>query len=122
MAVPSHAPVAEDALVPLLRELITEVRGLRADLRRRDRGGPPDDRCARLFAVLGAVVGDALAFDAQEVQDHAAVDEPLASALADCGLRTPEAIGWAFRSWRDRPTGGYVLRRDGRAWRLDRCT
>jgi hypothetical protein len=114
--------VVDDPLVPLVRELIAEVRGLRADLRRRDRG-QPDERYARLFSVLGGIVGTELAFDAVEVLDHAAVDEALAAALADCGLHTADAIGGvAFRAWRDRPAGGYVLRRDGRSWRLDKCT
>jgi hypothetical protein len=75
-----------------------------------------------VLSVLGAIVGTELAFDAMEVLEHAAVDEPLAAALADCGLHSAEAVGLMFRTWRDRPAAGYVLRRDGRAWRLDRCT
>jgi hypothetical protein len=113
--------VIADPLVPLVRELIAEVRGLRADLRRRERG-QPDDRYEQLFAVLGGIVGTELAFDAAEVLEHADVDEALASALADCGLHTVEAIGLMFRSWRDRPAGGFVLHRDHRSWRLDKCT
>jgi hypothetical protein len=113
---------SEDPLVMLVRELVHEVRGLRADLRRHHGSALPDDRYARLFAVLGAVVGDQLAFDAGEVLDHAGLDARLAEALVECGLHSVDAIGLAFRSWRDRPAGGFVLRRDGRAWRLDRCT
>ena len=59
-------PVVDLPMVLLLRELVAEVRGLRADLRRRQ-PGQPDDRHARVLSVLGAIVGTELAFDAMEV-------------------------------------------------------
>ena len=71
--------VAADPLVALVRELIAEVRGLRANLRQRG-GAQPDDRHARVLSVLGAIVGTELAFDAMEVLEHAAVDCRMCSA------------------------------------------
>jgi hypothetical protein len=107
--------------------VLDEVRALRRDVedlrglleRRRD----PDAAAARFLGALLGALGDLdLPFTADEVLAHGAVDHDLGEALGVLGLTTTAAVGAAFRSWRDRPIDGVVLRREGRNWRLARCT
>lgn len=122
---PRQAPPSHEAhTIALLRELVTLNRAILATLERQQRPSAMDDgRPSRLLAALAEAMHDLdLPFDASEVLDHAALDCGLAEALEACGVQTAPALGALFRSLRDRHIDGLMLVRDGRSWRLARCT
>jgi hypothetical protein len=87
---------------------------------------PADPRHERLVAALA----DSLdAFDefhvpffADEVMQDREQHHELDEALRVNGITTVAALGLLFRELRDRPIAGFRLLRDGRGWRLERCT
>jgi len=102
--------------------LAGQARILEALLKRRE-SGPPDARHARLLAALAEAMEDLdLSFDAGEVLAYARVDHALAEALKGCNVNTTADVGALFRSLRDQHLAGLRILRDGRTWRLERCT
>jgi hypothetical protein len=106
----------------LLRELISEVQGLRADLNR-GRAPSVDSLSDALLPVLAASVADK-AFSAREVIQHAAlVDGLLRAALAAAGLVNARKLGKWLRAIEGRALAGLRLERigldrDGIIWRV----
>jgi hypothetical protein len=112
-----------DTTEALLRELVEEVRGLRADLAR-ERGRSParDASVEALLPVLAAAVADR-AFTSREVVEHAVVDGALRAALDKAGVVTGRQLGKWLRRAEGRAIAGVRLERigtdrDGVIWRV----
>jgi hypothetical protein len=109
----------------LLRELIAEVKGLRADLARTSGRRRPEIPDA-LLPILAQAVFDK-AFTATEVIRHAStVDAPLRAALDGAGLSNARQLGKWFRAIEGRVIVGARLtrigtERDGVVWRVRVC-
>ena len=111
---------SDDDLALLLRALLDEVRGLRADLARPGRR----PRITLLAVIATAVQGRA--FSATEVFSHAQVNDGLATALDAAGITTARALGRYLANMESRVEGRVrVLRigedRDGLIWRCKVC-
>jgi hypothetical protein len=120
-AVPDRYPT--QTLELLLRELVAEVRGLRADFALRS--ASPSIAHVTVLSALADAMGEFafdLPFNAAEVIGHAVTDFALDQALKAVGVRTVGECGALFRTLRDRDLGGLRLVRDRRSWRLVRCT
>jgi|SRR5690606_17325526 len=129
MATPARSPIgapdqSADPYARLLAEILAELRAIRAAIAaERTPGREPDPRHVALIEALADAIGPYdLDFSASEVLDAARSDYALDTALAACGATDAGALGVLFRSLRGRDIGGYRLVRDGRAWRLERCT
>jgi hypothetical protein len=106
---PARTP---DALETLLRELITEVRGLRADLARDRRPVTSLSRSdrtvlARLLPAIGGVVGSELFVTRDLFESDAA-----ALQLVLRGLNAKQ-VGRLLRRGEGQAIDGYVIQRDG---------
>ena len=114
--------VAPDPIESLLRELITEVQGLRADLVH-ERERHHKKSAADLVLTLAASVENK-AFSTREVIAHATrVEGDLSAALEVAGLSNPRQLGKWLRTIEGRTIAGVRLERigidrDGIIWRV----
>lgn len=105
-----------DPIEALLRELVTEVRGLRADLRTAGRQtatgstSEPVDPAEFLATIADSVKGHP--FTAGELLAHAAVDVDLAHALQ--GVTTARQLGKRLQVLADRTINSLRLERISR--------
>jgi hypothetical protein len=115
-----------DASTDLLRELVAEVRGLRADLvaHRRERKLSPADRAvlSTVLPTIAATVGDRV-FTVSELVAHAQLPAAteLREAIATAG--GAHALGRLLKRGEHADVGGLALEtlgvdRDGRMWRI----
>jgi hypothetical protein len=106
-----RVPVEADQVAALLRELVAEVRGLRADLtrdRRPSRLTRHDrDRLVAILPAAGGVFGSEL-FTAKELLEHDAA----ALRLVLRGL-TARQLGRLLQRAEGAVLGGYTVQRDG---------
>jgi hypothetical protein len=114
-----HAPLVLD----LLQQLVSEVRGLREDMRVRSGKFADPPNHVPLMLTIAATVADR-AFSAREVNQHAAlVDGALRAALAAAGLVNARRIGKFFRTIEGQTIAGLRLDRigtdnEGVVWRV----
>ena len=110
-------------LIEALRDLIVEVRDLRADLRNQYRPRPTGRETA--LVRLAAAVGDR-AFSAREAIQHAELlDRELAAAFTVAGLTSARQLGVFFHYIEGQTIAGLRLERlgqdrDGAIWRVFR--
>jgi hypothetical protein len=118
------ATLEDVAVLDLLRELVDQVRGLRQDLRDRDRRPLPLSRqdrardrdlpchpnAARFLAAVAASARGHV-FSAAELVAHGQTDADLCEALNG---RTSRQVGKQLRALADHPVEGLVVRRIGR--------
>jgi hypothetical protein len=112
--------VREAVEAELLRAILDELRGLRADLRR-TRQRP---HRASLLSVVAVAVTDR-AFNAHELLLHAERDPALRLALDAAQIGSPKQLGHVLRTLERHPSEGWCLRRigldrDGIIWRVFR--
>jgi hypothetical protein len=112
-------------LVAVMRSLVAEVQGLRADVRATTRRGEfpiPQVHIVRLYAAIEHALTQTATdeFATAEVIAHGKVDHELSEALRVCRACHTDTLGRLFRSLRDREIGGWRLVRDGDGWRLPR--
>jgi hypothetical protein len=100
-----------------LREIVAELRGLRADLARRHSSGPAgsqcDERASVLLKAIAEEVGDGL-FSSRELVQHAeVVGGPLRAALTALNATTPRRLGKRLEAIEGREFGGWAIQRLG---------
>lgn len=120
------APPDIDALIAELldvqRQALAELQAIRRALEAHDDRGL-DERHVALLAALAHVMRDLdLEFTSDEVITAAQTDHGLGEALDALQARDAQSLGNVFRDLRDRPCGGFILRRSGRAWLLRRTS
>ncbi|MBB3020664.1 hypothetical protein FHR70_003750 [Microvirga lupini] len=109
----------------LLRVLISEVRGLRADIARQAGAPVQADSLAALLDAIASAVG-ARVFTASELADfaEAAPPEKLLTALHAAGGTSPRKVGKLLRRMEKQELAGWrVLQvgsdRDGIIWKVE---
>jgi len=123
-AVP-RPPVAPDTdhdepLAALLRAVLAELRGLRADL------APPRRRSRVVLLAVIATAVQGRMFNAAEIVAHARINPVLAQALAAAGITTARSLGHYLRQGEGRAAGPVRVRRigedrDGLIWQCEFC-
>jgi hypothetical protein len=81
---------------------------------------------ARVMLALATTLGDLeLSFESDEVIEATRHDHALDVALRAIGIladadKAVDRFGLWLRAWRNRPLAGYVVRRRGRRWGIER--
>lgn len=99
------APAFPSEAIDLLRELLAEMRGLRADLRSGSATHLPDE--ARFVAAVAASVQGRV-FSIAELRAHALIHGDLQRAI---GALTNQRLGKKLRDLAGRDVGGFVVTR-----------
>jgi hypothetical protein len=120
-----HAESSDGETINILRQLVAEVRGLRADLARQHTGdlGGDDAQTANLLSAIGEAVGDRL-FTSCELLEHAKVIAgPLCAVLDALNVATPRRLGKCLSRIEGRECAGLAVQRvgtdaDGIIWKV----
>ena len=125
MTKPAESSDGETVTITLLRQLVAEVRGLRADLARQHVGeqGGDDVRTANLLSGIADAIGDRL-FTSAELLEHAKVIAgPLPAVLDALNVATPRRLGKCLGRIEGRECAGLAVQRvgtdvDGIIWKV----
>lgn len=110
----------------LLEVIVQELRAIRQAVERQaPQSGQnvPSAACRYadlLLAIAEACGAEGLPFEVCEVLRDADSNDDLAEALRESRIADTSELGAALRSLRNKRVEGFVLRRDGRQWRIDR--
>jgi hypothetical protein len=118
----------DNETVELLRALVGEVRGLRADLARQQSSGTGrevDERHAALLVAIVEAVGDHEFSSVELVRHAAAVGGNLRAALDALHASTPRRLGKCLKRIEGSDCGGFAIERigedgSGAIWRVCR--
>jgi hypothetical protein len=124
LAALSARPQPRDALLEVMRELVAEVKGLRADLAAR-RGPTPDAQDEELLRVIAEHVEHRV-FSAAELVAHAALESAVQLREVLRG-RNARKLGRVLMRLEGRALNGLVLYRNGEdrnglVWRVSRVS
>jgi hypothetical protein len=107
--------MTDEELREFMRDVIAELR----ELRRLVAHPSAQDRAARLYLRLAALLdADDAFFKKEDVFGLARNDAELTAALEALGLSEPNALAYFFRSRAGRAIAGYCVLRSGRGWRM----